>query len=45
VIRRCASVERLRDLFGWVPAASLNDGLRQAARWMHAAGYVDRAPV
>jgi UDP-glucose 4-epimerase len=45
VVRRCASVERLRSLFGWVPAASLTDGLRQAARWMHAAGYVDRAPV
>jgi nucleoside-diphosphate-sugar epimerase len=45
VVRRCASVERLRDLFGVVPATPLADGLRQAARWMHAAGYVGREPA
>jgi UDP-glucose 4-epimerase len=45
VVRRCASVERLRALYGWVPSTPLADGLRQAARWMHAAGYVGRAPA
>ncbi|MFI5365364.1 MAG: NAD-dependent epimerase/dehydratase family protein [Candidatus Binatia bacterium] len=45
VVRRCASVERLRALFGWVPSTSLTDGLRLAARWMHAAGYVGRKPA
>ena len=45
VVRRCASVERLRDLFGWVPAAPLEEGLRHAAGWMHAAGYVVRKPA
>jgi len=42
VVRRCASVERLRALFGWVPATPLADGLREAAAWLHAAGYVRR---
>jgi nucleoside-diphosphate-sugar epimerase len=42
VVRRCASVARLRALFGWVPSTPLAEGLRQAARWMHAAGYVER---
>jgi nucleoside-diphosphate-sugar epimerase len=45
VVRRCASVERLRELFGWVPATPLGDGLRRAAGWMHAAGYVARKPA
>jgi nucleoside-diphosphate-sugar epimerase len=44
VVRRCASVERLRDLFGWVPSTPLGDGLRLVARWMHANGYIDRKP-
>jgi UDP-glucose 4-epimerase len=45
VVRRCASVERLRALFGWVPSTPLADGLRLAARWMHAAGYLRRRPA
>jgi UDP-glucose 4-epimerase len=45
VVRRCASVERLRAQYGWVPSTPLADGLRQAARWMHEAGYVGRRPA
>jgi UDP-glucose 4-epimerase len=45
VVRRCASVNRLQALFGWVPSTPLADGLRLAARWMHAAGYVGRKPA
>jgi nucleoside-diphosphate-sugar epimerase len=45
VVRRCASVERLRELFGWVPSTPLVDGLQRAAGWMHAAGYVGRKPA
>jgi nucleoside-diphosphate-sugar epimerase len=45
VVRRCASVERLRERFGWVPATPLEEGLRRAAGWMHAAGYVARKPA
>jgi nucleoside-diphosphate-sugar epimerase len=45
VVRRCASVERLRALFGSVPSTPLADGLRLAAHWMHAAGYVGRKPA
>ena len=45
VVRRCAAVERLRALFGWVPSTSLADGLRRSARWMHAAGYIARTPA
>jgi UDP-glucose 4-epimerase len=45
VLRRCASVERLRSLFGWVPTTPLADGLLTAARWMHAAGYIQRTPA
>jgi nucleoside-diphosphate-sugar epimerase len=44
VVRRCASVQRLQELFGWVPSTPLADGLQRAAAWMHAAGYVDRKP-
>ena len=44
VVRRCASVERLRELFGWVPSTPLAEGLQQAAAWMRAAGYVERKP-
>ena len=42
VVRRCASVRRLRELFGWVPSTPLVEGLRRVAGWMHAAGYVAR---
>jgi nucleoside-diphosphate-sugar epimerase len=45
VVRRCASVERLRTLFGWVPSTPLSVGLPLVARWMHAAGYVRRKPA
>jgi UDP-glucose 4-epimerase len=45
VVRRCASVVRLRELFGWVPATALTDGLRLAASWMHATGYIGRTPA
>jgi nucleoside-diphosphate-sugar epimerase len=45
VVRRCASVERLRALYGWVPSTPLADGLRRAADWLHAAGYVARMPA
>jgi UDP-glucose 4-epimerase len=45
VVRRCASVERLRTLFDWVPATPLADGLRLAADWMRAAGYIRRMPA
>jgi len=44
VVRRCASVARLRELFGWVPATPLSEGLQRAARWMHSAGYLARRP-
>jgi nucleoside-diphosphate-sugar epimerase len=44
VVRRYAAVDRLRELFGWVPATPLPDGLRRAAQWLHAAGYVGRRP-
>ncbi|HYD47390.1 MAG TPA: NAD-dependent epimerase/dehydratase family protein [Terriglobales bacterium] len=40
VIRRCAAVDRLRDLFGWVPDTPLEDGLRRAAQWLRAAGHL-----
>ncbi len=45
VVRRCASVERLRTLFGWVPSTPLDEGLSAAARWLHTAGYVGRTPA
>ena len=45
VVRRCASVERLRSLYGWVPSTPLSDGLRRAARWMHQVGHVQRRPA
>jgi UDP-glucose 4-epimerase len=45
VVRRCASVERLRTLFDFVPSTPLRDGLREAARWLHAAGHLHRAPA
>jgi nucleoside-diphosphate-sugar epimerase len=45
VVRRCASVERLRALYGWVPATPLAEGLRRTAQWMHAVGYVQRKPA
>jgi nucleoside-diphosphate-sugar epimerase len=45
VVRRCASVDRLRALFGWVPSTALADGLPRVARWMHAAGYIAREPA
>jgi nucleoside-diphosphate-sugar epimerase len=43
VVRRCASVERLRTLFDFVPSTPLADGLRQAALWLHATGHLRRA--
>jgi nucleoside-diphosphate-sugar epimerase len=43
VVRRCAAVERLRSALGWVPSTPLANGLRSAARWMHAAGYIGRS--
>lgn len=45
VVRRCASVDRLKELFGWVPSTPLADGLRRTAGWMHTTGYVRRKPV
>lgn len=45
VVRRCASVARLRDLYGWVPSTPLGDGLRRAACWMRSAGFVEREPA
>lgn len=42
VVRRCASVERLRSLFDFTPSTPLRDGLRQAARWLHGAGHLRR---
>ncbi len=42
VVRRCASVERLDQLFGWIPSTPLKHGLREAARWMTAFGYIKR---
>ncbi len=44
VVRRCASVVRLRELFGWVPETSLETGLRATAKWMYEAGYLREAP-
>lgn len=40
VVRRCASVERLRSLFDYVPATPLEQGLRAAADWMRTAGHI-----
>jgi UDP-glucose 4-epimerase len=45
VVRRYASVDRLRSVYGWVPSTPLSEGLRQAAGWMRAAGYVEREPA
>ena len=45
VVQRCASVERLRALYGWVPETPLPEGLRRTAQWMHAVGYVRRKPA
>jgi len=45
VVRRCASVDRLHELFGRVPATPLAEGLGAAAAWLHAAGYVRRKPA
>jgi UDP-glucose 4-epimerase len=45
VVRRCASVERLRTVFECVPSTPLREGLRQAALWLHAAGYLGRTPA
>jgi nucleoside-diphosphate-sugar epimerase len=45
IVRRCASVDRLRALLGWVPSTPLADGLRHAAHWMHAVGYIGRKPA
>jgi UDP-glucose 4-epimerase len=44
VVRRCASVQRMQNLFGWIPSTPLADGLERAAAWMHVAGYVTRQP-
>jgi nucleoside-diphosphate-sugar epimerase len=45
VVRRCASVDRLRELFGGVPETPLSQGLNAAATWLHAAGYLRRKPA
>ncbi len=45
VTRRCASVDRLQSLFGWVPSMPLAEGLRQAATWMHANKLIARKPA
>jgi UDP-glucose 4-epimerase len=45
VLRRVASIERLKSLYGWVPSTPLEEGLRIAARWMHASGYIGRKPA
>jgi nucleoside-diphosphate-sugar epimerase len=45
VVRRCASVERLQSLYGWIPSTPLSEGLKRAARWMHEVGYVQRRPA
>jgi UDP-glucose 4-epimerase len=45
VVRRCASVERLRTCFGRVPSTPLTEGLQRAAQWMYASGYTQRKPV
>src|SRR6185369_14028626 len=45
VVRRCASVERLQSLYGWIPSTPLSEGLKRAARWMHEVGYVQRRPT
>lgn len=45
VVRRCASVERLRALFGWVPSTPLEEGLGRVAHWLHGAGYIRRRPA
>lgn len=44
VVRRCASVARLRALYDWVPATPLADGLARTARWLHASGHIARGP-
>lgn len=42
VVRRCASVERLRERFGWVPSTPLSHGLRATADWMRASNHLGR---
>jgi UDP-glucose 4-epimerase len=44
VTRRCAHVARLERLYGWHPSTPLEHGVRETARWLHAAGHVGRAP-
>lgn len=44
VVRRCASVEKLRSIFHWIPSTPIEQGLRSAADWMYLAGYIGRKP-
>ena len=45
VVRRCASLERLRSLYGIPPATSLEQGLAATAGWLHDEGFIQRAPT
>ncbi len=45
VVRRCASVDRLRSRVGWVPDTPFDQGLRRAAEWMFEAGHIRRKPA
>ena len=45
VVRRCACVDRLRELFGWVPNTPLSTGLRETAIWMHSASHLREKPA
>lgn len=43
VVRRCADVRRLHELYGARAATtSLDEGLRRTARWLHEAGHISR---
>lgn len=40
VTRRCARVDRLEQLVGYVPRTPLAEGLRRTALWLREAGYI-----
>lgn len=45
VLRRCADVQRLENLYGPRPLTPLQDGLGRTASWLYEHGHIRRAPV
>ena len=43
VVRRCADVARMRDLFNWTPETPLSDGLSTTFAWLRAGRWLDGA--